>query len=106
MDESVFYKENCVEETQREVVLDKDSGKTWLIRPMSFLEAEEIRKSVGADSERYESLLLARSVTEPDLKNVALQQQCHTVGEEETLLALLSAGQYETLKEAVEVFNS
>ena len=50
----------------------------------------------------YEQMILAESVIFPDLSSVELQNKYHVVGKEALLLELLTAGEYQKLKKAVE----
>lgn len=45
---------------------------------------------------------MAESVVFPDLNNIELQNKYHVVGKEALLLELLTAGEYEKLKNVVE----
>ena len=47
-------------------------------------------------------MVLAESVVFPDLNNIELQNKYHVVGKEALLLELLTAGEYEKLKNVVE----
>ncbi len=113
-----FYKENRIEIQNKKVVISKrfldEEGNeiAWEIRPLSQKENEEILKKcrtmtrTAKHTEKYyETMVLAESVVFPDLNNVQLQNSYHVAGKEALLLEMVTAGEYEALKEAVEEIN-
>ena len=113
-----FYKENRKKAENKKIVISKrfldEQGNEicWEMKALSQKENEEILKkcrrmrSAGKDTEQYyETMVLAESVVFPDLNNIELQNSYKVVGKEALLLELLTAGEYEALKEAVEEVN-
>ena len=113
-----FYKENRKEAENKKIVISKrfldeqENEICWEMKALSQKENEEILKkcrrmrSAGNDTEQYyETMVLAESVVFPDLNNIELQNSYKVVGKEALLLELLTAGEYEALKEAVEEVN-
>ena len=113
-----FYKENRKEAENKKIVISKrfldeqENEICWEMKALSQKENEEILKkcrkmrSAGKNTEQYqETMVLAESVVFPDLNNIELQNSYKVVGKEALLLELLTAGEYEALKEAVEEVN-
>lgn len=108
-----YYKQNRKEIKNKKIVIserlvDKQGNVVvWEIRPLSQKENENILKKCRVMKEEgkqnlYEVMVLVESVVFPDLSNVELQNKYHVIGKEALLLEMLTAGEYEKLKNAVE----
>ncbi|NDO46203.1 phage portal protein [Clostridium sp. ASF356] len=108
-----YYKQNRKEIKNKKIVIserlvDKQGNVVvWEIRPLSQKENENILKKCRAMKEEgkqnlYEVMVLVESVVFPDLSNVELQNKYHVIGKEALLLEMLTAGEYEKLKNVVE----
>lgn len=115
-----FYKENGLDIPNRKMKLTKrfvgKDGDTqeWEIRGLWQKENEEIlqkcRKAgkfgeLFIDMEKYEAMVLAECVVFPDLHNAELQDSYGVAGSHALLIEMLTAGEYEVLKRAVEDIN-
>lgn len=110
MQNKCFYKERKPDWAEQEILLSGRFGEgaevvRWKIRQMSQRENEEIWRKSGGDAKKYERMVLAESVVFPDLKDVGLQGKYKAFGADKVLIRMLSAGEYERLKEAVEAIN-
>ena len=106
MEQKAFYRENRSDRAEKELLLsERFGGENWRIRPMSQKENEDIWKRAGENGERYEALVLAESVVQPDLRDAELQNKYGVLGAERLLQKLLLAGEYERLEQAVEELN-
>lgn len=105
-----FYKQNAKERQNKKIALsdrfhnEKGEEILWEIKPLLQKENEIILKKcrVLKQQNMYEQMILAESVIFPDLSSVELQNKYHVVGKEALLLELLTAGEYQKLKKAVE----
>ena len=108
-----FYKQNRKDIQHKKIVISErfcdENGKAivWEMKPLMQKENEMILKKCrmmqkGIQQYDYEVMVLAESVVFPDLNNIELQNKYHVVGKEALLLELLTAGEYEKLKNVVE----
>lgn len=115
-----FYKNQRLEIPNRKRMFSKrfvgENGEIqeWEIRAVNQKENEEILQKchkfgrfgeVLTDMEKYEAMLLAESVVFPDLHQAELQDSYGVAGNHELLVEMLTVGEYEELKRAVEDIN-
>lgn len=110
MGQAAFYRENRRDREEREVLLTErmtadGEQLLWRIRPMTQRENAEIWKRCGEKEKRYEGMILAESVVFPDLKDAELQNSYGVMGAERLLERMLTAGEYDRLRQAVEAIN-
>lgn len=106
-----FYKQNAKTLQNKKAIISErfqdENGNAivWEIKPLLQKQNEMILKKCRAMQKQqnfYEVMVLAESVVFPDLENIQLQNHYHVVGKEALLLELLTAGEYEKLKNMVE----
>ena len=108
-----YYKQNRKQIESKNIVIserltdEQGNAVIWEVKPLSQKENEKILKKCRVMKEErkqnlYEVMVLAESVVFPDLNNIELQNKYHVVGKEALLLELLTAGEYEKLKNVVE----
>lgn len=117
---SFFYKRNRLDIPNRRLKLSKrfldENGEIqeWEIRAIYQKENEEILQKcnkfgrfgeVLTDMEKYEAMLLAESVVFPDLHHAELQDSYGVAGSHGLLVEMLTVGEYEELKRAIEDIN-
>lgn len=108
MGQEAFYRENRKDREEREVLLSERMAASdghWRIRPMTQRENAEIWKRCGENEKRYEGMILAESVVFPELKDAELQNSYGVMGAERLLERMLTAGEYDRLRQAVEAIN-
>lgn len=64
-----------------------------------------LEEKQAENPKRYESMVLAASVVFPDLKGADLQDSYGVMGAENLLEKMLTAGEFDSLQEAVEAVN-
>ena len=83
-----------------------ENGKAivWEMKPLMQKENEMILKKCRMMHQQnmYEQMILAESVVFPDLNSMELQNKYHVLGKDALLLELLTAGEYQKLKNMVE----
>ena len=105
-----FYKQNAKEIQNKKIALsdrfrdEKGEVILWEIKPLLQKENEMILKKCRMMHQQnmYEQMILAESVVFPDLNSMELQNKYHVLGKDALLLEILTAGEYQKLKNMVE----
>lgn len=108
---------NPVQAENKEVIVSerfRENGKTvpFVIRPITQQENETLMKKHRSVDKKsgveqfnrisYNREMTAMAVVEPDLNNAELQKRYGVLGADKVLSAMLYAGEYGTLMEAVQ----
>ena len=110
MELSAFLKENISAYSEKRVKLSERFGE-FTVRCLSASEDSLLREKCTVwragegvvDPNRYLVAVAAASVVFPDLDSAELQNSYHTVGREDTLLAMLAKPEFDRLCEFLTV---